>query len=94
MLKETILTVYQGHTNAVWAVAWSPDGKYIASGSDDCTVQVWDPMTGHRRCMYTEHDSDVRAITWSPDSMRIDDDVFCEKVNAYAEAVLKRTYQY
>jgi WD40 repeat protein len=63
MLKETILTVYQGHTNAVWAVAWSPDGKYIASGSDDCTVQVWDPMTGHRRCMYTEHDSDVRAIT-------------------------------
>ena len=27
--------------NAVYAVAWSPDSKYIASGSLDGTVQVW-----------------------------------------------------
>jgi WD40 repeat protein len=32
---------YRGHRGAVNAVAWSPDGKRIASGSDDATVQVW-----------------------------------------------------
>ena len=32
---------YHGHVGAVLAVAWSPDGKDIASGSKDKTVQVW-----------------------------------------------------
>jgi len=32
---------YQGHSDYVSAVAWSPDGKRIASGSNDMTVQVW-----------------------------------------------------
>ncbi len=31
---------YQGHSDYVSAVAWSPDGKRIASGSNDMTVQV------------------------------------------------------
>jgi eukaryotic-like serine/threonine-protein kinase len=38
---------YLGHftSNApVYAVAWSPDGKRIASGSNDTTVQVWQAM--------------------------------------------------
>jgi WD40 repeat protein len=32
---------YTGHTNIVFAVAWSPDGNRIASGSADNIVQVW-----------------------------------------------------
>src|SRR5690348_13387729 len=33
---------YRGHSNGVTSVAWSPDGKYIACGSTDNTVQVCD----------------------------------------------------
>jgi eukaryotic-like serine/threonine-protein kinase len=32
---------YKGHSSAVEAVVWSPDGKRIASGGYDKTVQVW-----------------------------------------------------
>jgi WD40 repeat protein len=35
------LFTYRGHTNIVLSVAWSPNGKYFASGGDDGTVQVW-----------------------------------------------------
>ena len=36
----------EGHTNRVWSVGFSPDGKFIVSGSDDKTVRVWDANNG------------------------------------------------
>ncbi len=36
-----IICTYRGHTHFVQAAVWSPDGKHIASASDDGTVQVW-----------------------------------------------------
>ena len=46
------------------AVAWSPDGRLIAAGSQ--FAPVWDAATGEQLCL--KHDSDVHAIAWSPDS--------------------------
>jgi WD40 repeat protein len=36
----------KGHTGGVESVAFSPDGKRLASGSGDQTVKVWDAATG------------------------------------------------
>ena len=39
----TTLEIYHGHAGGADSVAWSPDGTKIASGSEDGTVQVWEP---------------------------------------------------
>ena len=56
-LGTTFLT-YRGHAAAVSAVAWSPNGAYIGSGSSDGSIQVWDATSGHN--IHT-----VRFESWS-----------------------------
>ncbi len=65
-LGTTLLT-YRGHTSAVTTLAWSPNGGRLASGSWDCTVQVWDAATGKRLLRYQGHSTGVTAVAWSPD---------------------------
>ena len=62
---------YRGHTDAVTAVAWSPDGKVIASASYDTTIQVWNVSDLKPLFTYRGHRSKVWALTWSPDQRRI-----------------------
>ena len=62
---------YTLHTAVVRAVAWSPDGQYIASGSDDHTMQVWKSHTGENIVSYGGHSRGVQAVAWSPTGKHI-----------------------
>jgi len=67
----TTLLSYRGHIGGANSVTWSPDGRFIASGSSDWTVQIWDATTGATILTYGGHSSSVEAVAWSPDGSRI-----------------------
>ena len=45
---------FQGHTLAVVSVAYSPDGKTLASGSADKTIELWDAASAKTVALSTE----------------------------------------
>jgi WD40 repeat protein len=44
--KSPEIFVQLGHASSIREVAWSPDGKTLASSSDDNTVKLWDTGSG------------------------------------------------
>jgi len=65
------LCIYCQHRDSVQSVAWSPDGKYIASCGRDKTVQIWEAATGMKLLTYGQHVSYVYNAAWSPDGTRL-----------------------
>ncbi|XP_052801296.1 notchless protein homolog 1-like [Mya arenaria] len=60
-----------GHAEAVIAAQFSPDGRYLASGSGDTTVRFWDVNTETPQYTCTTHKHWVLAIAWSPDGKKL-----------------------
>lgn len=61
--------VMQGHEGRVRCLDISPDGNWLATGSDDSTLKIWEVLTG--RCVKTINDFDdesVLACRWNPNA--------------------------
>jgi len=56
-----------GHDDTIWDLAFSPDGRWLASASADGTVRLHDLATGGQPRVVTSHDDAVYAVDFSPD---------------------------
>src|SRR5262249_62368056 len=64
--------VLRGHTRPVWAIALSPDGRSLASGSQDGALSLWDAATGQAMARPRGHANTVYQVRFSPDGRRLD----------------------
>eukprot|EP00873_Tetraselmis_striata_P044063 jgi/Tetstr1/464327/TSEL_009128.t1 len=71
-LDKSSPQVLAGHSGWVTSVAWSPGGRFLASGSWNCTVLVWQlsgdgEMDGNRPKVLAGHTGTCWSVAWSPD---------------------------
>ncbi|MFM5980965.1 MAG: protein kinase domain-containing protein [Sphaerospermopsis kisseleviana] len=66
LIVESPLQTLTGHSNLVTSVAYSPDGKTLASGGDK-TIKLWAVKTGNLLQTFTGHSNLVTSVAYSPD---------------------------
>jgi len=69
LASRTVLLLH--HDAQVWSVTYSPDGKRIATASQDKTAKIWDAVTGQLLMTLMGHTDSVNGIVYSPDGKRI-----------------------
>lgn len=64
---ESLLLTFKGHNGPVYCLAVHPDGKLIATGSEDRLIHLWDPVTGEIRNSLEGHTKPVKYLSFSND---------------------------
>ncbi len=67
----TLRHVLRGQMGWIGRIAWSPDGDYLASPSEDSTIRIWDVRSGESVCTLQGHASSVMSVAWSPNGHRL-----------------------
>jgi WD40 repeat protein len=62
MLKH----ILKGHKGVVRGVALSPNGRFLASASEDIIIMIWEVATGHLVKMLEGHSQGIWSVMWSP----------------------------
>ena len=65
-IKKNRYTVLNGHSEAVLSVSFSPDNKYLVSGSFDESIRLWSLLTKETLVVYKGHFSPVLSVKFSP----------------------------
>jgi WD40 repeat protein/serine/threonine protein kinase len=55
------------HDGLAFFVSFSPNGRFVATASNDKTARVWDVATGKLRAIFSGHTNDVNCVVFSPD---------------------------
>jgi WD40 repeat protein/serine/threonine protein kinase len=66
-----LLTTLHGHNDVVTSIAFSPDGKHVATSSLDKTIRIWDTAGGTTQRTLSGHTMWVFAVAYSPDGNRL-----------------------
>ncbi|MEK6262014.1 MAG: TIR domain-containing protein [Planctomycetota bacterium] len=67
----TLLLTLRGHEGIIGRIAYSPDGKRLASPSEDRTIRIWDAVTGEVVRTLGGHTDSIFSVAWSPEGRRI-----------------------
>ncbi|MBF0119851.1 MAG: YjbE family putative metal transport protein [Desulfobacterales bacterium] len=65
------ISVFKGHSDIVTAVAFSSDGKTLASGSKDETIKIWDIATNKELALLKGHSGIINSLSFSSDGSKI-----------------------
>ncbi len=65
------LVRFTGHTGTITGVAFSPDGKWLATSSYDRSVRIWDSATGQQLLVLTGHRQAVAGLAFAPDGRHL-----------------------
>src|SRR5262245_59739908 len=66
-VSVTRVGILSGHAGGVNSVAWTADGKTLASAGDDAAIFIWDPAAGKEVRHWAAHKLAVTSLSFSPD---------------------------